>query len=84
MTALFTEVEDIQQIGQSKLEGSTTITEIMAQPYSRARTIAKLSNYLVAILNDRANSNRIIGVAIVERQSLLLHTLGRVDDLESS
>jgi hypothetical protein len=48
----------------------------MAQPHGRARTVAKLSNYLIAVLNDCAHSHRIIGVAIVEGQSLLLHVLG--------
>lgn len=60
------------------------IPKIMAQPHGRARTVAKLSNYLVAILNDRADPHRIIVVVVVEGQSLLLYYLGRVDDLESA
>ena len=56
----------------------------MAQPHVRARTVAKLSDYLVAILNDRVDPHGIIVVVVVDRQSLLLHYLRRVDDLESA
>ena len=85
MTVLLAEVEDIQRIGRLKCKGSKAyLTEIIAQLHGRARTIAKLSNYLVAILNDRAHPHGIIFVVVVEGQPLLLYFLRRVDDLESS
>jgi hypothetical protein len=57
------------------LERKQSIPEVMAQPQGRVCTIAKLSNYLVVILNDCADSHRIMIVAIVERHLLLLHAL---------
>jgi len=39
----------------------------MAQPHGRVRTVAKLTDYLVVILNDCADSHRIIIGAIEER-----------------
>ena len=56
----------------------------MAQPHGRARTEAKLSNYLVSILNNHADPHGIIVVAVVEGQSLFLHLLRRADNREST
>jgi hypothetical protein len=61
-----------------------SIPEIMAQPQGRARTIAKLSNYLVTTFNNRADSHGIIVVVVIEGQLFLLPFLGQVDDLESA
>jgi hypothetical protein len=69
-------VEDKQQMGQSYFEGmKQSIPEIMAQSDGRACTVAMLTNYRVVILNDCADSPRIMIVAIVERHLLLLHAL---------